>query len=193
MEGSACRLGNWGLVCLKKVTFHCVMVYGLILHGCVHLEYLVPLQQNCFCVQMFQLSTCQFCFLTGWGEYSNSSVCALLYMVIFHRDVLKKQSWQILYIWWRVSYTSCHRFNRFDCLTLGLLGSYSNLAFFSRDAVSDLALHFLAKMKIMVVKDIEREDVEFVCKVGASWCSKLGTTRGVTVRSWWSRTLSARM
>ncbi|XP_052767456.1 T-complex protein 1 subunit delta-like [Mya arenaria] len=33
-----------------------------------------------------------------------------------------------------------------------------------RDAVSDLALHFLAKMKIMVVKDVEREDVEFVCK-----------------------------
>jgi T-complex protein 1 subunit delta len=33
-----------------------------------------------------------------------------------------------------------------------------------RDAVSDLALHFLAKMKILVVKDIERDDVEFVCK-----------------------------
>lgn len=33
-----------------------------------------------------------------------------------------------------------------------------------RDAVSDLALHFLAKMKIMVVKDIERDDIEFVCK-----------------------------
>lgn len=33
-----------------------------------------------------------------------------------------------------------------------------------RDAVSDLALHFLAKMKIMVVRDIEREDIEFVCK-----------------------------
>lgn len=33
-----------------------------------------------------------------------------------------------------------------------------------RDAVNDLALHFLAKMKIMVVKDIEREDIEFVCK-----------------------------
>jgi len=33
-----------------------------------------------------------------------------------------------------------------------------------RDAVSDLALHFLAKMKIMVIRDIEREDVEFVCK-----------------------------
>lgn len=34
-----------------------------------------------------------------------------------------------------------------------------------RDALSDLALHFLNKMKIMVVKDIEREDIEFICKV----------------------------
>lgn len=34
-----------------------------------------------------------------------------------------------------------------------------------RDAVSDLALHFLDKIKVMVVKDIEREDVEFVSKV----------------------------
>lgn len=33
-----------------------------------------------------------------------------------------------------------------------------------RDAVSDLALHFLAKMKILVVKDVEREQVEFICK-----------------------------
>jgi len=33
-----------------------------------------------------------------------------------------------------------------------------------RDAVSDLALHFLDKIKVMVVKDIEREDIEFVCK-----------------------------
>lgn len=33
-----------------------------------------------------------------------------------------------------------------------------------RDAVSDLALHFLAKMKIMVIKDIEREDIEFICR-----------------------------
>lgn len=34
-----------------------------------------------------------------------------------------------------------------------------------RDAVSDLALHFLDKIKVMVIKDIEREDVEFVSKV----------------------------
>jgi len=33
-----------------------------------------------------------------------------------------------------------------------------------REAVSDLALHFLAKMKILVVKDIEREDVDFLCR-----------------------------
>ena len=33
-----------------------------------------------------------------------------------------------------------------------------------RDAVSDLAHHFLDKIKCMVVKDIEREDIEFVCK-----------------------------
>ena len=31
--------------------------------------------------------------------------------------------------------------------------------------MSDLALHFLDKMKIMVVKDIEREEIEFICKV----------------------------
>lgn len=33
-----------------------------------------------------------------------------------------------------------------------------------RDAVNDLALHYFNKMKIMVVKDIERTEVEFICK-----------------------------
>jgi len=33
-----------------------------------------------------------------------------------------------------------------------------------RDAVNELALHFLAKMKIMVIRDIERDEVEFICK-----------------------------
>jgi T-complex protein 1 subunit delta len=33
-----------------------------------------------------------------------------------------------------------------------------------RDAVNDLALHFLSKKNIMVIKDIEREDVPFICK-----------------------------
>jgi T-complex protein 1 subunit delta len=33
-----------------------------------------------------------------------------------------------------------------------------------RDAVNDLSLHFLGKANIMVVKDIEREDIEFISK-----------------------------
>ncbi|KAI9824213.1 MAG: T-complex protein 1 subunit delta [Thelocarpon impressellum] len=33
-----------------------------------------------------------------------------------------------------------------------------------RDAVNDLSLHFLAKLNILVIKDIERDEVEFICK-----------------------------
>jgi T-complex protein 1 subunit delta len=33
-----------------------------------------------------------------------------------------------------------------------------------RDAVNELALHFLAKLKILVVKDVERDEVDFVAK-----------------------------
>merc|ERR1711988_1118442 len=33
-----------------------------------------------------------------------------------------------------------------------------------RDAVNELSLHFLAKLKILVVKDIERDDIEFIRK-----------------------------
>jgi len=33
-----------------------------------------------------------------------------------------------------------------------------------RDAVNDLSLHFLAKSNILVVKEIERDEVEFICK-----------------------------
>lgn len=35
---------------------------------------------------------------------------------------------------------------------------------FLRDTFGDLALHFLNKEKIVVVKDIEREDIEVICK-----------------------------
>lgn len=34
-----------------------------------------------------------------------------------------------------------------------------------RDAVTDLSLDYLAKMNIMVVRDIEREDVDFISRV----------------------------
>ena len=33
-----------------------------------------------------------------------------------------------------------------------------------KDATNDLSLHFLAKKGIMVVQDVERDDVEFICK-----------------------------
>lgn len=33
-----------------------------------------------------------------------------------------------------------------------------------RTAVNDLALHFLAKLKIMVIRDIERDEIEFIAK-----------------------------
>jgi len=33
-----------------------------------------------------------------------------------------------------------------------------------RDAVNDMALHFLSKLKIMVIKDIERDQIEFISK-----------------------------
>lgn len=33
-----------------------------------------------------------------------------------------------------------------------------------RDAVNDLSLHFLAKTGIMCIKDVEREEIEFICK-----------------------------
>jgi len=34
-----------------------------------------------------------------------------------------------------------------------------------RDAVNDLSLHFLSKLKILAIKDIERDEIEFICKV----------------------------
>lgn len=33
-----------------------------------------------------------------------------------------------------------------------------------RDAVNDLSLHFLMKLNILVIKDVERDEIEFICK-----------------------------
>ena len=33
-----------------------------------------------------------------------------------------------------------------------------------RDAVNDLSLHFLAKVNILAIKDIERDEIDFICK-----------------------------
>ena len=48
-----------------------------------------------------------------------------------------------------------------------------------RDAISDLALHFFDKMKIMVIKDVEREDIEHVCK--SLGCSPVASLDHFTV------------
>lgn len=42
-----------------------------------------------------------------------------------------------------------------------------------RDAVNDLALHFLAKKKIMVIKDVDREMVDFISKT--TGCSPIAS------------------
>lgn len=49
-----------------------------------------------------------------------------------------------------------------------------------RDAVNDLSLHFLAKKGIMVVKDIEREDIEFISKVTRLFTVLKAQTIGAT-------------
>ncbi|KAI8927645.1 chaperonin Cpn60/TCP-1 family [Entophlyctis helioformis] len=33
-----------------------------------------------------------------------------------------------------------------------------------RDAVNELSLHFLSKLKIMAIKEVERDEIEFICK-----------------------------
>lgn len=47
-----------------------------------------------------------------------------------------------------------------------------------RDAVNELSLHFLAKLKIMVVKDIERDDIEFICKTIG--CQPIASIEGLS-------------
>lgn len=69
-----------------------------------------------------------------------------------------------------------------------------------RDAVNDLSLHYLAKKGIMVIKDIERSEIEFICnsldvtpvadpeaftaeKLGhADLCEEVGTSGGKVVK-----------
>jgi T-complex protein 1 subunit delta len=46
-----------------------------------------------------------------------------------------------------------------------------------RDATSELALHFLAKLKIMVVADIERGDIELICK--SIGCQPIASVEGL--------------
>jgi len=47
-----------------------------------------------------------------------------------------------------------------------------------RDAVNDLSLHYLAKLSILVVKDIERDDIEFITKTLG--CQPIASIEGFT-------------
>ncbi|CED84645.1 t-complex protein 1 subunit delta [Phaffia rhodozyma] len=47
-----------------------------------------------------------------------------------------------------------------------------------RDAVNELSLHFLAKLKILVVKDIERDEIEFIAK--STGCKPIADIDGFT-------------
>eukprot|EP01100_Stratorugosa_tubuloviscum_P011221 TRINITY_DN497_c1_g1_i1.p1 TRINITY_DN497_c1_g1~~TRINITY_DN497_c1_g1_i1.p1 ORF type:complete len:537 (-),score=272.46 TRINITY_DN497_c1_g1_i1:128-1738(-) len=47
-----------------------------------------------------------------------------------------------------------------------------------RDATTDLSLHFLAKMKIMVIQEIERDEIEFICKTLG--CQPIASVEGLS-------------
>jgi T-complex protein 1 subunit delta len=47
-----------------------------------------------------------------------------------------------------------------------------------RDAVNELSLHFLSKLKIMVIKDIERDEIEFITKTLG--CKPIADIEGFT-------------
>lgn len=49
-----------------------------------------------------------------------------------------------------------------------------------RDAVNDLSLHFLSKLNILAIKDIERDEVEFICKVRRAL-----SLVGIPMLTWW--------
>jgi T-complex protein 1 subunit delta len=46
-----------------------------------------------------------------------------------------------------------------------------------RDAITDLGLHFLSKLKIMLVRDVERDEIEFICKT--LHCVPIATADGL--------------
>ena len=52
----------------------------------------------------------------------------------------------------------CKRIKKTGCNVLLLQKSIL------RDAVTELSLHFLAKLKIMVIKDVERDEIDFIAK-----------------------------
>ena len=69
------------------------------------------------------------------------------------------------------------------CIYIALVVTslYIKPCVYCRDAVNEMALHFLAKMKILVVRDIEREDIEFICKVRITQGGREGGRDGASL------------
>lgn len=57
-----------------------------------------------------------------------------------------------------------------------------------RDAVNELSLHFLSKLKIMVISDIERDQIDFIARVRVS--SAYPTCRHWVAVLWLTSTVS---
>lgn len=81
--------------------------------------------------------------------------------------VCTHQYWRSIFLKIRAGYTG-----HLDVQLLGVRACTLMPLCCFRDALSDLALHFLNKMKIMVVKDIERDEIEFICKVRIQICPR---------------------
>jgi T-complex protein 1 subunit delta len=94
-----------------------------------------------------KIALCQFCLSPPKTDLDNQVIVSDYTQM---DRVLKEERQYILNI--------CKKVKKSGCNVLLIQKSIL------REAVNDLALHFLAKMNIMVVRDIEREDVEFLCK-----------------------------
>lgn len=98
-------------------------------------------------VQNAKIALVQFCLSAPKAEHGNDIVVSDYAEM---DRVLRDERQYILNI--------CKKIKKSGCNVLLVQKSIL------REAISDLALHFLAKMKILVAKDVEREDVEFLCK-----------------------------
>eukprot|EP00026_Physarum_polycephalum_P006998 Phypoly_transcript_07051.p1 GENE.Phypoly_transcript_07051~~Phypoly_transcript_07051.p1 ORF type:complete len:539 (+),score=116.93 Phypoly_transcript_07051:32-1618(+) len=98
-------------------------------------------------IQNAKIGLIQFC-LSAPKTYMDNSIVISDYQQMDR--VLKEERTHIL--------TMCKKIQKTGCNVLLIQKSIL------RDAVNDLSLHFLAKMKILVVKDIERDEVEFITK-----------------------------
>lgn len=98
-------------------------------------------------VEGAKIALCQFCLSPPKTDLDNQVIVSDYTQM---DRVLKEERQYILNI--------CKKIKKSGCNVLLIQKSIL------REAVNDLALHFLAKMKILVVRDIEREDVEFLCK-----------------------------